>query len=129
MSSLTNCSIHRWILVHCEVVQSSLQYRIVKYSILIKGSAVFYSKRYLITVMNMFSWLWGLFLAIGPLIGWGQYLPERNGMRLANIIVIIKYISISVVPLHGALHPIEITTSSFSLLAFSFLSLLSYSLL
>ena len=27
------------------------------------------------------SWVWSVSLSLPPLIGWGQYLPEGNGMR------------------------------------------------
>jgi hypothetical protein len=27
------------------------------------------------------SWVWSVSLSLPPIIGWGQYLPEGNGMR------------------------------------------------
>ena len=34
-----------------------------------------------VVIMVGCSWVWSVSLSFPPLIGWGQYLPEGNGMR------------------------------------------------
>ena len=38
-------------------------------------------KRRLVVVMMAASLAWSLTMALPPLLGWGHYTPERNGMR------------------------------------------------
>ena len=33
--------------------------------------------------MITFSWVWSIFLSLPPLLGWGSYRPEKNGMSCA----------------------------------------------
>ena len=41
-----------------------------------------YSRRVVIALMIL-SWSWSLALALPPLLGWGRYVIERNGMSCA----------------------------------------------
>ena len=34
-----------------------------------------------VPMMIISCWVWSVILAIPPLLGWGRYLPEDNGMR------------------------------------------------
>ena len=36
-----------------------------------------------VNAMILFSWMWGLILALPPLFGWGSYKPEVSGMSCA----------------------------------------------
>ena len=38
-------------------------------------------KRRLVVVMMLVSLVWSLTMALPPLLGWGHYTPEQNGMR------------------------------------------------
>ena len=38
-------------------------------------------KRAVVVTMMVASWSWSVAMAAPPLLGWGVYLPESNGMR------------------------------------------------
>ena len=42
---------------------------------------MFISRKRTICILVIFSWIWSIFLAFPPLLGWGAYLPEGNWMR------------------------------------------------
>jgi hypothetical protein len=39
------------------------------------------SRQHIIIQLIILSWVWSICLALPPLLGWGQYRPEANGMR------------------------------------------------
>ena len=36
-----------------------------------------------VVLMVLFSWIWSILLALPPLLGWGTFVPEMNGMSCA----------------------------------------------
>ncbi|XP_023346171.1 blue-sensitive opsin, partial [Eurytemora carolleeae] len=59
---LTAVSIYRWAIVHFEGHWNM--------ALFAKG-------------LGVLSWVWGVALALPPLLGWGKYVPESNGMSCA----------------------------------------------
>ena len=42
-------------------------------------------KKWTVNLMIAGGWLWSIFMALPPLMGWGIYLPESNGMRFVHL--------------------------------------------
>ena len=38
-----------------------------------------------VPIMIICGWVWSVFLALPPLLGWGEYRPEDSGMRYTMV--------------------------------------------
>ena len=79
MGILTSLSIFRMLVLRNKV--SMVPKILVKISPVLQGSSSSLSMRQWAVTMVFCTWVWSVGLAMPPLIGWGQYAPEENGMR------------------------------------------------
>ena len=79
MGILTALSTFRWMLLNNKVTITSV--KVVHIYIIFQGKMKCLSLRQRAVSMVGCSWVWSVSLFFPPLIGWGQYLPEGNGMR------------------------------------------------
>ena len=53
-----------------------------------QSSGLLTDKRRLVMLMMVASLVWSLTMSLPPLLGWGHYTPEQNGMRLVEIVIL-----------------------------------------
>ena len=79
MDILTDLSTFRWMLLNNKVTVIFVE--IFYIYIILQGKMRYLTLRQRAVAMVGCSWVWSVSLSFPPLIGWGQYLPEANGMR------------------------------------------------
>ena len=79
MGILTALSTFRWMMLNTKVTIMAVQ--IYHIYIILQGKMRYLTLRQRALTMVGCSWVWSVSLSFPPLIGWGQYLPEGNGMR------------------------------------------------
>ena len=80
MGILTALSTYRWLLLNNKVTIVAIEMS-SNMLFLLQNKTRHLSLRHRALTMVGCSWGWSVCLSFPPLIGWGQYLPEGNGMR------------------------------------------------
>jgi hypothetical protein len=82
MGNLTALSTFRLMLLKNKVVTVAIEIgNYIRFYDILQGKTRYLSLRQIAVTMVGCSCVWSVCLSLPPLFGWGQYLPEENGMR------------------------------------------------